>query len=183
MGIQINQIKVQSNELERVKLDHTIVVGKFKEFDGEFKKLDYFVSELERSSASSLFLHKESSMACRILKLVQNPKEKNRKQHIELHEDVTSLPEVSSPRSDEHSIEMSKSSVTESPNVLYTSLNDFVSNQEDLLDEWIKMKNAINGTITPMKAKAIYYGPGPLVSSASEDNRIQENLKEKISLL
>ena len=30
LGIQLNQIKVQSNELERVKLDHTTVVGKFK---------------------------------------------------------------------------------------------------------------------------------------------------------
>ena len=78
---------------------------------------------------------------------------------------------------------MSKISVTESPNVLYTSQNGFVLKQEDLLGELMKMKNAINGTITPMKAKAIYYGPGPLVFSASEDNRIQENLKEKISLL
>ena len=30
LGIQLNQIKVQSNEMERVKLDHTTVVGKFK---------------------------------------------------------------------------------------------------------------------------------------------------------
>ena len=30
MGIQLNQIKVQSNELERVALDHTTVVRKFK---------------------------------------------------------------------------------------------------------------------------------------------------------
>ena len=30
LGIQINQIKVQSNEMERVKLYHTTVVGKFK---------------------------------------------------------------------------------------------------------------------------------------------------------
>ena len=28
--IQLNQIKVQSDKLERVKLDHTTVVGKFK---------------------------------------------------------------------------------------------------------------------------------------------------------
>ena len=46
LGIQINQIKVQSNEMGRVKLDHTTVVGKFKECDGEFKKLDAFVSKL-----------------------------------------------------------------------------------------------------------------------------------------
>ena len=30
LGIQLNQIKVQSDKLERVKLDHTTVVGKFK---------------------------------------------------------------------------------------------------------------------------------------------------------
>ena len=104
LGIQLNQIKVQSKELERVKLDHTTVVGKFKECDGEFKKSDVSVSELERSSASSLLLHKEIPMACRILKLVQKPKEKNRQQYIELHKDVTSLIEVSSPRSNEQSI-------------------------------------------------------------------------------
>ena len=57
LGIQLNQIKVQSNELERVKLDHTTVMGKFKECDGEFKKLYVFVSKLERSSVSSLILH------------------------------------------------------------------------------------------------------------------------------
>ena len=76
--------------MERVKLYHTTVVGKFKECDGEFKKLDFFVSELERSYVYSLMLHKESYMAWRILKLVQNPKEKNRQEYIELHEDVTS---------------------------------------------------------------------------------------------
>ena len=85
-------MKAKSNKLERVKLDHTTVVGKFKECDGKFNKLDDFVSELERSYASSLLLHKESPMACRILKLVQKPKENNRQQYIELHEDVTSLP-------------------------------------------------------------------------------------------
>ena len=122
-------------------------------------------------------------MACRILKRVHNTKENHRQQYVELHEDVTSLPEVSSPRSDEHSIEMSKSSVTEIPNVLSTSLNGFVSKQEDLLGELMKMNNAINNTLTTMKAKAIDYGPGPLDSSASEENRIQNNLKEKISLL
>ena len=74
---------------------------------------------------------------------------------------------------------MSKSSFIEISNVLYTSLNDFVSNQEDLLDEWIKMKNAINNTLTPMKAEAIDYGPGPSDSSASEENRIHKNLKGK----
>ena len=74
LGIQLNQIKVQSNEMERVKLDYTTVVGKFKECDGEFNKLDVFVSELERSSISSLMFHEESSMACQILKLVQKPK-------------------------------------------------------------------------------------------------------------
>ena len=98
--------------MERLELDHTTVVGKFKECDGKIKKFDVFVSELEISSVSSLMLHKESSMACRILKLVQKPKEKSRQQYVELHEDVTSLPEVSSPISDEHSIEMSKISFT-----------------------------------------------------------------------
>ena len=83
---------------------HITVVGNFKECDGEFNKLDVFVSKLERSSASSLMLHKESSMACCILKLVQNPKEKKRQKYLEIYEDVTSYPEVSSPRSDEHSI-------------------------------------------------------------------------------
>ena len=39
LGIQLNQIKVQSNEIERVQLDHTKVLGKFKECDGEFKKI------------------------------------------------------------------------------------------------------------------------------------------------
>ena len=79
------------NKMERVKLDHTTVVGKFKEFDWEFKKLFVFVSKLERSSVSSLVLNKESSMVCRILKLVQKLKEKNRQQYAEIHEDVTSL--------------------------------------------------------------------------------------------
>ena len=102
LGIQLNQIKVQSNEMERVKLYHTTVVGKFKECYGKFKKLDVFVSELERSSVTSLMLHKESSMACRILKPVQKPKENFSQQYVELHEDVTALPEVSSLRSDEH---------------------------------------------------------------------------------
>ena len=96
-------------------MDHTTVVGKFKECDGEFKILDAFVSELERSSASSLLWHEESSMAYRIKKLVQKPKENNRQQYIGIHEGVTSFPEVSGPRSDKHSIEMSKISVTEIP--------------------------------------------------------------------
>ena len=74
LGIQLNQIKVQSNELERVTLDHTTVVRKFKECDGEFNKLYVFVSKLERSSASILMLREDISMACRILKLVQKPK-------------------------------------------------------------------------------------------------------------
>ena len=30
LGIQLNQIKLHSNEMERVKLEHTTVVGKFK---------------------------------------------------------------------------------------------------------------------------------------------------------
>ena len=34
MGIQINQIKVKLNKMERVKLDHTTVVEGFKECDG-----------------------------------------------------------------------------------------------------------------------------------------------------
>ena len=34
-----------------------------------------------------------------------------------------------------------------------------------------------------MKAKAIYYGPGLSDSSASEETRIQKNLKETISLV
>ena len=68
-----------NNEMERLKLDHTTVVGKFKECDSEFKKLDVFVSELERSSVSSLVLHEESSMASRILKLVQKPQRKEQR--------------------------------------------------------------------------------------------------------
>ena len=67
---------------------------------------------------------------------------------------------------------MSKSSVTEIPNVPSTSLNGFVSKQEDLLGDLMKTKNAINDTLTPMKAKDIDYGPGPSDSSTSEDNRI-----------
>ena len=73
---------------------------------------------------------------------------------------------------------MYKISVTESPNVLSTSLNGFVLKQEDLLSELMKMNNAINDTLTPMKAKAIDYGPGPSNSSASEYNRIQNSLKK-----
>ena len=183
LGIQLNQIKVQKNEMDRVKLDHITVVGKFKECDGEFKKLDVLFYELEISYIYSLMLQEESSMACRIMKLVQKPRENNKQQYVELHEYVTSLPEVSSTRSDEHSIEMSKIYVTESPNVLSTSLNGFVLKQEDLLGELMKMKNAINDTLTAIKAKAIDYGPGPSDSSASEENRIQKNLKEKISIL
>ena len=61
---------------------------------------------------------------------------------------------------------MSKISITESPNVISTFLNGFVSKQEDLLGELMKMKNAINDTLTPMKAKAIDYGPGPSYSNA-----------------
>ena len=148
------------------------MVGKFKECDGEFNKLDAFVSNLEISYASSLLLHKESSMACHTLKLVQKLKENNRRQYIELHEDVNSLPAVPSPRSDDHSIEMSKRSVTEIPNVLSTSLNGFVLKQEDLLRDLMKMKNAINDNLTPIKAKAIDYGPCPSDSSVSEENRI-----------
>ena len=159
-----------------MKLDHKTVVGKFKECDGEFKKLDAFVSELERSSASSLLLHKESPMAWLIIKLVQKSKEKNRKHYIELHEDVISLPEVSSLRINEQSIEMSKRSVTEIFNVLSTSQNGFVSKQEDFLGELMKINNSIYDTLTPMKAKAIYYGPGHSDSSASEENRIQKNI-------
>ena len=49
--------------------------------------------------------------------------------------------------------------------------------QEDFLGQLMKMKNAINDTLTPMKAKAIDYGRGPSDSSASEKNRIQNNLK------
>ena len=63
-------------------MDHTTVVGKFKECDGEFKKLDVFVSKVERISVSSFMLHEESSVACRILKLMQKPKEKNRQQYV-----------------------------------------------------------------------------------------------------
>ena len=37
-GMQLNQIKVQSKNLERLKLYHTTVMGKFKECDGKFKK-------------------------------------------------------------------------------------------------------------------------------------------------
>ena len=62
---------------------------------------------------------------------------------------------------------MSKSSVTEIPNVLSTSLNGFVSKQKDLLVELMKIKNAINDTLTPMKAEAVDYGPGPSEYSAS----------------
>ena len=78
---------------------------------------------------------------------------------------------------------MSKISITESPNVLSKSLNGFVSKQEDLLGELMKMKNAIDDNFSPMKSKAIDYGPGPSDSSASEENRIQKNLEEKISIL
>ena len=78
---------------------------------------------------------------------------------------------------------MSKISVTEIPNVISTSLNGFVLNQEDLLGELMKMKNSINDNLTPMKAKAIDYGPDPSDSSTSEEKRIQNNLKEKIILL
>ena len=78
---------------------------------------------------------------------------------------------------------MSKSSVTESPNVMSTSLNGFVLKQEIFLGEWMKMNNAINYTLTPMKAKAIDYGPGTSDASALEDNRIQNNLKKEISIL
>ena len=127
--------------MERLKFEDTAVVKKFKECDGEIKKFDVYVSELERSSVSSLMLHEESFIACRVLKLLQKSKEKNRQQYVELHGDVTPLPEVSSPRSDEHSIEMSKISFTESPNLLSTPLNGFVSEQEDLLDELMEMKN------------------------------------------
>ena len=130
MVIQPNINQITIKKMDRVKLDHTTVVGGFKECDVEFKKLYVFVSELERSSVSSLMLHEESSVVCCILKLVQKPKENNRQQYVELHEDVTSFPEVSSPRSYEHSIEMSNISVTESPNVLYTSLNGFFSEQD-----------------------------------------------------
>ena len=93
------------------------------------------------------------------------------------------MPEVSSSRSNEHTIEISKSYATESPNVLSTSLNGFVFKQEDLMGELIKMKNAINDNLTPIKAKAIGYGPGPSDYSASEENRIQKNLLKKISIL
>ena len=117
------------------------------------------------------------------MKLVQKPKEKNIQQYVELYEDVTSFPEVSSPRSDEHSIEMSKISVKEIPNVLSTSLNEFFLKQENLLGELMKMKNVINDTLIPMKAKAIDYGHIPSDSSALEENRIQKNLKENTSLL
>ena len=51
------------------------------------------------------------------------------------------------------------------------------------MGELMKMKNAINDTLTPMKAKAIDYGPGTLDSSESEENRIQKILKEKINIL
>ena len=122
-------------------------------------------------------------MACHILKLVQKPKENNRQHYVELYEDFTSFPEVSSPRRDEHSIEMSKISVTESPNVLSTSLNGFVLKRENFLGELMKMKNAINDTLNPMNAKAIDYGHIPSDSSALEENRIQKNLKENTSLL
>ena len=58
-----------------------------------------------------------------------------------------------------------------------TSLNGSVANQEDLLGELTKMKNAINDTLTPMKAKAVDYGPGTSDFNASEENTIQNNLK------
>ena len=57
------------------------------------------------------------------------------------------------------------------------SLNGFVLKQEDLLGDLMKMNNAINDTLIPMKAKAIDYGPGTSDSSALEENRIQKNLK------
>ena len=66
---------------------------------------------------------------------------------------------------------MSEISVTESPNVLSTSLNGFVLKHEDLLGELMKTKNAINDTLTPTKAKAIDYGPGP-----SESNTILKKI-------
>ena len=47
----------------------------------------------------------------------------------------------------------------------------------------MEMNNSINDTLTPMNVRAIDYGPGPSDSSASEENRIQNNLKIKISLL
>ena len=78
---------------------------------------------------------------------------------------------------------MSKISVIESPDVLSTSLNGFFLKQEYLLGGLMKMKNAINDTLTAIKSKAIDYGSGPSDSSASEENRIQKNLKEKIRLL
>ena len=62
---------------------------------------------------------------------------------------------------------MSKSYAIESPNILSTSLNGFVSKQEDLLGELMKMKSSVNDNLTPMKAKDFYYGPGPSDSSAS----------------
>ena len=51
------------------------------------------------------------------------------------------------------------------------------------MGELMKMKNAINDTLTPMKAKVIDYGPGPSDYISLEENRIQKNLKENISLL
>ena len=51
------------------------------------------------------------------------------------------------------------------------------------MGDLMKMNNAINDTLIPMKAKAIDYGPGPSYSSALEENRIQNNLIEKISIL
>ena len=51
------------------------------------------------------------------------------------------------------------------------------------MGELMKMKNAINDNLTPMKAKAIDYVPGTSYSSTLEENSIQNNLKEKISLL
>ena len=51
------------------------------------------------------------------------------------------------------------------------------------MGELMKMKNSINDTLTPINSNAVDYGPGPSDSSALEENRIQNNLKEKISLL
>ena len=51
------------------------------------------------------------------------------------------------------------------------------------MGELMTMKNAINDTLTPINSNDVDYVPGPSDSSASEENRIQKNLKEKISLL
>ena len=51
------------------------------------------------------------------------------------------------------------------------------------MGELIKMRNSINDTLTPMKAKAIYYGPGPSDYISLKETRIQKDLKENISLL